>query len=81
MGGVADERGGMTMRLYLLDYGGRPLAIEVDIDVAPETMDQLSTVLDSFTVSFRPHRSDLFGPVPDREDPEQAEDVAPGYRY
>ena len=44
---------GMTIRLYLLDYGGRALAIEVDdIDAAPATLHQLSTVVDGFTFSL-----------------------------
>ncbi|GAA1998673.1 hypothetical protein [Microbacterium pumilum] len=42
----------MTLRLYLLDYDGEVLVIEVDdIDAAPATLDQLSAVVDDFAFS------------------------------
>jgi len=43
---------GITVRLYLLDYGGGVLAVEVaDVDAAPATRDELSSVVDGFTFS------------------------------
>ena len=43
---------GMTMRLYLLDYDSGVLAVEIaDVDAAPATLDELSSVVDGFTFS------------------------------
>jgi hypothetical protein len=42
----------MTVRLYLLDYGSSVLAVEVtDVDAAPATLDEMSSVVDDFAFS------------------------------